>query len=569
MGLDRQHKVAPLLTIAAASILLSMPLLLHGPLPDGHDLDEHRNLITHFEEQFKDGEFYPRWLANMNHGLGSPTLFVFPPLPAYVCLALSPLGHFHHVDVFTLSIFLTLLGSGVCGFLWLQPLFGNATSAFSAVLYMLMPYHLVIDYYRRCAIPECWAFVWMPLILYFVYQLGQRKPSSLFGVAFACALMMFSHVVTFVIFFPLPIGMSMLQAPSGKRLRSAGQVMMAMLLGAGIAAVYLLPAVENSRYIPASRLVSRGFFQLSNQLISVPGTLIPARAGDSWQHFLRLIGLSAVSQIVLVGISVACTWKSWSRELKRVSMFLLLVCLCSFLLILDFSWPVWRELPLLHQAIQFPWRFNALLCFGTLWFAAVLSAHLRSSSIRLPVLACLGLVLVAWVGGYVSIWSHYRVAVLPGPPNERHLISDHDGWLPAWLPPGTDQRSALAATTGPKIRFRQGSGTVNLIRWSPRLIEFEAVAHGPSEIMINQFYYPRWRAQVADGTPITIGTAIPEGLLSIPVRPGQQKIRVEMPVSLPERLGRWLSVLSCSICVSALAPWRRKQCFQANFAGME
>ena len=59
--------------ILGASIGLGFPALHYG-MPDGHDSYEHVSRYSSVANQFREGEIYPRWLAGMNSGLGSPAL---------------------------------------------------------------------------------------------------------------------------------------------------------------------------------------------------------------------------------------------------------------------------------------------------------------------------------------------------------------------------------------------------------------------------------------------------------------------------------------------------------------
>ena len=76
--------------ILAAGIGLGFPAL-HNGMPNGHDSYEHVSRYSSVASQFREGEIYPRWLANMNSGLGSPALFVYAPLAYFVPGVLSPL----------------------------------------------------------------------------------------------------------------------------------------------------------------------------------------------------------------------------------------------------------------------------------------------------------------------------------------------------------------------------------------------------------------------------------------------------------------------------------------------
>lgn len=61
-----------LLILAIVTALLALPMLMHGPLVSAHDATEHLNYSLHFAHQFWRGDWCPRWLLGINHGLGSP-----------------------------------------------------------------------------------------------------------------------------------------------------------------------------------------------------------------------------------------------------------------------------------------------------------------------------------------------------------------------------------------------------------------------------------------------------------------------------------------------------------------
>ena len=72
-------RVKVILVLAVAALILSLPVFVRGPMLAGHDTKEHLSFGEHFAEQFWQGDLYPRWLLNMNNGLGSASFFVYPP----------------------------------------------------------------------------------------------------------------------------------------------------------------------------------------------------------------------------------------------------------------------------------------------------------------------------------------------------------------------------------------------------------------------------------------------------------------------------------------------------------
>jgi hypothetical protein len=551
-------RLHPLLFIFVVALVLGLPMLIYGPLVDGHDTYEHLNFTRHFSDQFWKGDLYPRWLIDMNHGLGSPSYFVFPPLPAYVFTLLQPAAKVFRFNAFNLAAFVPLLGSGICAFLWLNTMANQRVAAACAALFMVMPYHLWIDFYRRCAIPECWAFMWMPLILYFTIRMLRGERRALAGLAIASALMIFSHIVTLVMFFPLPVALVMTRSPAGQRGRSLARVCAGMLLGAGISSVYLLPALVNAKYIPASRLLSRDFYHVPNQVLSL-GKGLFVRSPNGWVQFLQAISWTVVSSAVLIALCGFVALKFAPRCERKTIIGWIVICCFSVFIMSSVSSKLWNSLPRLLQAVQFPWRFNTLLCLGSVALLAISASSLREKSDAVKTIFLCGVALIAaiWLFPYGDILWRYKVDVPPGPPNERHLISDNDGWLVAWLVPGTNQRSALLASQGPKSRFHEGDGSAQIRLWKPRQIELETHSTTGGWVMINQFYYPTWRAGLVGKAPtFEIRAAMPEGLIEVNVPPGAHNIRVEIPMSVAEIAGRWLTLLCTLSCLVVL--FRRK-----------
>src|SRR5437868_3808254 len=77
--------------IAAAGIVLTLPVLILGIPFFSDDGVTHAVWYTHFSEQLSSGNLYPRWLMDMNAGLGSPAFFYYPPVPFFLTSLLRPL----------------------------------------------------------------------------------------------------------------------------------------------------------------------------------------------------------------------------------------------------------------------------------------------------------------------------------------------------------------------------------------------------------------------------------------------------------------------------------------------
>lgn len=538
--------------VGVAAVILALPMLLYGPMAQGHDTDEHLNFARHFSEQFWGGELYPRWLAKMNHGLGSPTYFVFPPFPSYVYTLLVPVAKIGHFNAFNMGEFLALLGSGICAYLWLNTMANQRIACAGAILYMLMPYHLAADYYRRTALPECWALVWMPLVLYFSAKAMRRERLYLAGLAVAYACLILSHLISVLIFSLIPLAAAITLSAPGQKVKAAFRIAGGMSLGTGLSCFYLVPALFHARHFPASRLYPWSFFQ--DNLIAI-GTLLHAGG------FVHAISLTVLNMIALGVLCSVIVLAKGQKDSRTKVFFWLAVCVVPVFLMFSLSFPVWKMCPLLFAAVQFPWRFNIVLCIAVLSIVTVFLSELS----RLPrwsralLLLLVLMFIVTWLMAYGDIWRRYRmeaahpIEVVPPIPH----VDDHDGWFNAWSAPGIDAAKAIEASTGPQVRFLTGLGTANLLLWKPRHIEFQTNSSTGGWVMIRQFYYPPWRAAlVSPYRTLDLKAAMPEGLLELQVPPGRQQIQLEIPIGRAERVGCWISVWFAVVCVRVA--WRQR-----------
>ena len=77
---EKPSAFAPRACVAAAGLALSFPVWFYGWAAAG-DVVFHASWYAHVSAQLAAGELYPRWLAGMNAGLGSPAFYHYPALP--------------------------------------------------------------------------------------------------------------------------------------------------------------------------------------------------------------------------------------------------------------------------------------------------------------------------------------------------------------------------------------------------------------------------------------------------------------------------------------------------------
>ncbi|HYP02431.1 MAG TPA: 6-pyruvoyl-tetrahydropterin synthase-related protein, partial [Pyrinomonadaceae bacterium] len=340
------------LPVVCGSGLLFGALPLWRGVPFFGDTLFHAMWYTNFSAQLLAGEVYPRWLLNLNGGLGSPVFFFYAPLPYYITTLFTPLmpGGIHGMLHLGASVALAIIASGLAAYLWLKEFADGEAAALAAVLYMLMPYHLTVDVYTRNAFAEVWAFVWMPLMLCCVRRLaGGASKFALPGLALSYAALITTHLPTTLIFSLVPPCYAFFACETNRRRRAMFLTVLGMSLGAGLASVYLLPAMLNQQFVSLGDMLPEHYDKRWLQLTNFDLKLVEGRVTVA---FLLTAGVIVCARVLARGGDGA----AHDNAFKRERAFWMSVAAACVLLMTSPGNFVWRLVKPLW-AIQFPWRF--------------------------------------------------------------------------------------------------------------------------------------------------------------------------------------------------------------------
>ena len=254
VGEARRTTVIHLLLLVALGLLLSWPLLLHGAPDLSHDGLDHARWAKQFAQQFWHGDLYPRWFTNVNGGFGGPSGFFYPPLTSYVSALFWPLMGARDPEGWLIAGYALALAqilSGVAAYCWLRSLVKARAALAGAAVYSIAPYHLAMDVYLRGASAEAWVFVWFPLVLLSAEALLRRSRWAIPGLAASYALAVLSHPTLSLCFAAIPVAYVFLFSEQQRRIRNTVLLGMSLLLGVGLNAQYLLPAMldQNKAYV--------------------------------------------------------------------------------------------------------------------------------------------------------------------------------------------------------------------------------------------------------------------------------------------------------------------------------
>jgi hypothetical protein len=542
--MNKRKLLAPLL-VCASGLLLTAPLLLYGA-PAGGDAIFHTMWHANFSSQLLAGDLYPRWLLDMNGGLGSPVFFFYAPLPYYITALFKPLlpGGAYGLAHLGASLSLALVASGLTAYLWLKETTDEISAVPAAVVYMLAPYHLGVDVYTRVAFAEAWAFVWMPLTLYFVRRLMKTTagafPYALAGLALGYAALITTHLPTTLIFSLVPPCYALWACAPRQRIRALLLTAGGMSLGIGLACVYLVPALTTQESVSLGDLLPEFYHQRWLQLTNFNRRELDGR-----------ITLAVLTTAVVAACAalLACRHSDdygdalgdeSHRHCKRERMFWIVVSLGCLLLMTPVSNFVWRLVKPL-QSIQFPWRFNAVLCVAAAALVALAARTLQRGASR----GALNLALLSVAVALVVYWVFFTHSIV------RRAQPEWRGDAPtldadfvkryAQMRDAPEYRPANAASTQAaafdalmsricrageqpaKVCTVAGEGEIVVERWTPGKIELRVATLGGVEFDVTQFHYPGWAAYL-DGRRHPLEPSRPDGLLRLNVPAGEHQI---------------------------------------------
>ena len=487
MSLESKPALQVLL-IFLAGILLCLPCLLYG-LPASSNAPTHVKYQYHFSRQFWNGESYPRWLADENKGFGSPIFVAQYPLPYYLTALLRPVTSFSSESresrELGLLCYLALVSAGIAAWFWLRKFTNPFAATASAIVYMSLPFILQDGIYARGAIGELCTFIWISLALSTVESI-HKKRSGIFILGLLVALLILSNLLTTALFVPVlalyAIAFGKQEEPS--LFKRSLPVFVAGILGTGMAAIYVIPAIAHRHLFDLAQMESvlpgyqfaLYFLHLTSS--DLEGRQVPFALGAAlvlaglagwhiWklkansrtkiflgailalatlslipnfgQAVIRLSGfhsrpasLNDFSALMLLGIFFTavlgllsyCRTTAAARTRREVLLFCIFAVTLFFML--PFSAPLWELLPG-STAVQFPYRLGGL-------FSIALNSFFREAhDIRRPSRFIISLVTLATIGGGFLTWKTH-LAFLHPKPTSFDATQDVDPMYRAYLP---------------------------------------------------------------------------------------------------------------------------------------
>jgi hypothetical protein len=512
----------PLIVIAAAAFAVEIPFFFFGT-PSGHDVEFHLYSWLEVLGQWRHGIFYPRWAGLAHFGYGEPRFIFYPPASWLLGATLSAIVPWTLAA--SVYIWLVLTAAGVSMFLLARRWLERGGALFTAVLYAVNPYHLVIVYWRS-AFAELLAACLLPLLLLFILKAVEDEQRMIvpLGIVLAAAwltnapaaVMIHYSMALLIVFFAV--------TKRSPRLLLEGAA--AVALGACLTSFYLLPAVYEQKWVDIGEAVSAGSRPADNFLF------IHTTDPDH-DAFNRIISWVAVLEITVIAAGAIA---AKIRKQLNFPLWQLLGwgTVCAFLLF-RVSLVFWKILPKM-QFMQFPWRW--LLCISLI-FTIFVALGLQRWWMRIIVCG-LSIVVIAaaWTRVQAPWWDN--AADLREMQDNMELGAGYEGtdeYTPVGADPAAVDKTARDVTVDGPAR-----AAIHVLRWTAAAKEFTAQVSSADQLALKLFPYPAWKVQV-NGHSIPTSVRKSTGQILIPVPAGLNRVQIRFVRTWDRTAGAWISTV--------------------------
>jgi 6-pyruvoyl-tetrahydropterin synthase-like protein len=539
---ERQLKLLIALLCVGLSAIAVVPFFFMGRsdvgggtfelrMPTTHDMFLHYDQMRSFYNGLAAGEIYPRWEEETNRGFGAPTTSYYPPGVYYLTSA------FYAVTGDWLRALLDahlvmMIAAAAALYIYARKVMGRAAALAAMAAYIFLPYH-VTDQYQRGAIAELLVFVWMPLMLLFGERL-MKAPSlasegrfflNIAGLAASYGAFLWSHPPTayqFTLAFALYVLLLGIIRREWKGFIAVG---IAMLLGIGLAAVYLLPAAAEQDLIHREYIAETWPYHKTYVFVH------DLYNADVHRGFFNLIDwIWITSTAVIIGAAIIFLWlkrQSLSAASLRLRVLLWIVVggVASFMMTRA-SMPIGTLIPKIDIGV-FTWRMLAIstlvvaLITGALAQAAVEAAARRTRFDRL-LFASLATLIVLVMG------AGFSVAAVARPMLESDVFEpevEHLNWatIPSTAP---SDPTDLPDDVSHAELATEDNGEVIVEEWKPQHRVIRANLIDDDDLWVRTFDFPGWTATV-DGQQVPIKRSEELGDMEIALPAGSHRITLD------------------------------------------
>lgn len=522
-----------ILLICFVSVLSVVELFINKGQSANMDGIVHMMTPALFSEAIKMGEVPVSWVDGFaNYGL--PLGLIAHQLPTYL-MAFINLAVNDPVLSFNIVGFIGILLSSIFLYFFLR-IYVHPTYAFLGVfLFNFAPYR-ILNLYIRGAMPEFFASLFFPLILIAIYLLfSKRNIYGFFLLILSITLLLFTHPFMFIVSFFLVIPYIIFLWFSTEnaiqtKLKRLGAIMLAIILGLGIASMYIFPLNREIIYfyygLGKNHLVANNYLSLKNYF------------DPQWYYFTTInifprgfvVNVGIVETFVMISGVVYLLYTLLAKR-KKFKITLLTYAVISGIIIIFFTTEYadffYKEIDIL-SGIQFPWRVLSAFIF----IPPLILAYLFNKY-DLKFLAIILILLVAVIRFPQLYGKNYAVF-----PKSHYLFTELNLHATVMNPIWTE-RSEDYPVKSQKAEILEGEGLLQIKETTFSTRYYVMNNQTPVKMIDYTFYFPGWKVYI-DGKEEVIEFQDPKyrGVITYKVPQGQHEISLRFEDTTTRKVGK-------------------------------
>jgi photosystem II stability/assembly factor-like uncharacterized protein len=499
--------------LSAASIVTvaAIGIPLQGEL-SGHDADFALRSLVFLEKDWSAPGFPPAWFTESDWGFGAPIFQYYPPFAHLLAIVIASITNADPALALALTVATARLTSLATAYIWLRGRVGSKAALLGASAYTVMPYVALVDPVVRFAFSEGVCSALIPLLFWTLDQPALRQRVTGFSLVFAGCLI--TNVPASIV-CGLCAGFYSVRVDWRRGVEAAA----AASIGIGLSSWYIVPALLTVSSISTQALPDTGRYWL----LELAGL-------DSYLSItplhLFLFTSGAVPLIFIAALASVHDRLTHEREILETGSFALLAAT-------PIGLPFWFAIGPL-RFVQFPWRFLLPSCLFAGAAVALLAQHCAKTSVKRWLIV--GSIVLSAVGPATGLFvldsrlAGHSIRFGWGPDRISTAMLDFEPWeyIPAparkagWFP--WLERGLYPPNVSRKPVVVSGMTKLTSFTRSPGCLYLSGDASGPAEIVLPQFWHPRW-ALFGHAEKMTDDK--PTGLIRISVSSGPFDVSIE------------------------------------------
>ncbi len=514
-----------------------------------HDFHEFRLLEYH--KCIQDLQIPCRWSPDAALGYGQPLFNFYGQLPFAYGEIFHLLG-FSILSSLKIAFASSFIFSAIAMFFLGKQLWGNNLAGIiSALIYTYAPYRAV-DVWVRGALPEAFAFIFFPLIIYFFNDFVlHKKYKSLILFSLSFAGLILTHNLSALMFSVFLMAWGIYFITKEKAWKIIPKFIPSVILIFGISAFYILPLVFESKFTTITQVTS-GYYDfrlhfntLSQMLISRFWGFGGSFWGDRDDLSLSVGHIQWILPLIIIFLILV------RKSVKKYFSFFVLLGIGWFYLFLTHNKSIflWEAIPLL-QFVQFPWRFLGSAEFAFALASGTAVFFIKKENLKIIFLSLVFAILLILNFNFFfeDLW--YKMSdkeYFSGSKYEYLSTSGIKDYYPNY---GKTFPTHLAPQNPVII---QGSGSAKEIEKKSNSARYYMdIKSAKAEIQVSIVYFPGWEAFSSKGK-VGIYPAGDLGLITAKVSPMDQELKLVFKDTKIRIIGNIISLLSIVVILGWLS----------------